>query len=97
MTKMKAPTGVSSATIQDHPYSLDKSGIITVVSDNHIVDLKRHGFVELDDTGEPNFEEMTPQQLVTFIEERGGEADEDMKPKKLLRLAREAYDESKEA
>lgn len=55
--------------------------------------LKRHGFIETDRAGEPDWDEMSEKELVTYIEERGGEADDSMKPKKLRRLARQAYEE----
>lgn len=90
---MQAPKGSSSSVIEGHQYDIPKSGKIEVISDTHVETLKRHGFVETDADGEPDFEAMDKDALIAYIEERGGDADEDMKPKKLRRLAREAYEE----
>lgn len=93
--KMKAPTGTSgSASIEGHQYEIPKSGVITVISETHIETLKRHGFTQHNE--EPvdianQIDTMDDKdQLVEFIEERGGEADNSMGLKKLKRLAREA-------
>lgn len=93
---MQAPQGCSSANIEGHTYDIPKNGKIDVVSPSHVDTLKRHGFTDADDDGEPDFESMDAAELVAYIEERGGEADADMKPKKLIRLAREAYAEQNE-
>lgn len=92
--KMKAPKDVSSANIQGHTYEVPKNGVIRVLSETHIPDLVRHGFSEHHE--EPvdiaaAIDAMDDKdELVTFIEERGGEADTDLSLKKLKRLAREA-------
>ena len=96
MTKpimMKAPKGVTSSNIEGQEYKVPKNGIIEVKTPNHVDTLKRHGFIETDETGEPDFEAMNADELITYIEERGGDADDSMKIKKLRRLAREAYEE----
>lgn len=93
--KMKAPEGVrGEAAIEGHTYDIPKTGIITVISETHVETLKRHGFT-------PHFEEPKDvdkqidemddkDELVEFIEERGGDADTSMGLKKLKRLARSA-------
>lgn len=96
-TRMKAPKGTTSANIQGHTYTIKKDGIIKVVSDNHLEDLTRHGFTPYHDE---NPDELRAQienwgnddkdELVEFIEERGGTADNSMGTKKLRRLALEA-------
>lgn len=92
--KMKAPEGVTSAFIEGHDYDIPKNGIITVVTASHEETLRRHGFVdhfEEDKDVAAQIDEMDDKDdLVTFIEERGGEADNDMSIKKLKRLARAA-------
>jgi len=93
---MKAPKGMTSAEIEGNEYEIPKNGIIKVRNVGHVETLKRHGFVESDKEGEPNFEEMEDAELVTYIEEHGGEADTSMKRKRLLRLAAEAYSDSQE-
>lgn len=91
---MKAPPGRTSAVIEGHTYEIPKNGVVKLVSQNHVPTLERHGFV-------PHYEEPVnvaeqieamedKAELVTFIEERGGEADDSMSLKKLKRLAREA-------
>lgn len=102
-TVMQAPKGANpTAVIDGHTYTLNKSGKITVVNPDHVPTLKRHGFIEsFDDISAENLEAMIDEmddkdELVTFIEERGGEADSDMSFKKLKRLAREAVAENKE-
>lgn len=93
---MQAPKGTNAANIMGHEYEIGKDGKITVVNVDHIEVLTRHGFVE-------SFVEASPEEvaalienmdnktdLVNFIEERGGDADEDMSFKKLRRLATEA-------
>ncbi len=90
-TIMQAPKGVNAAVIEGHEYEVPKNGRIEVRNSDHIETLKRHGFIEVDDAGEPDFEAMDAAELVAYIEEHGGDADETMKPKKLLRLAREAF------
>lgn len=94
-TKMKAPENTSGeAVIEGHEYQIPKNGIIEVVNPDHIPTLKRHGFT--DHFEEPKdlakqIDKMDDKDdLVEFIEERGGEADNSMGMKKLKRLAREA-------
>lgn len=94
-TLMQAPKGTTSAVIEGQEYDVPKNGIIEVKNADHIETLKRHGFIEADDSGEPDFESMEDAELIAYIEERGGDADDSMKTKKLRRLAREAYEESK--
>lgn len=91
---MQAPKGVNSANILGQEYDIPKNGIITVKNEDHVEVLKRHGFVEAPDDPRAvakQIEEMDDKDdLVEFIEERGGEADNSMGLKKLKRLAREA-------
>lgn len=92
--RMQAPKGTTSANIEGHTYEVPKNGIITVAQDNHITTLRRHGFTDALDQPEDAAEFIEncsdKDELVEFIEERGGEADNDMGLKKLRRLAREA-------
>lgn len=91
---MKAPPGATNSSIKGHRYEIPKSGIIEVISPLHVDALKRHGFT--DHAEEPEdlsnqIDEMDDKdELVEFIEERGGEADNSMGLKKLRRLARAA-------
>lgn len=93
---MQAPKGVHSANILGHNYDVPKSGKIKVVNPDHVETLKRHGFIESmeelsEDEIEARIDAMDDKdELVEFIEERGGEADNEMGFKKLRRLAREA-------
>ena len=95
-TIMQAPKGTTSANIEGHTYDVGKDGKIEVISPTHVETLQRHGFVESFEEQSPEEVEAmidameTKQELVDFIEERGGEADTDMGFKKLRRLAREA-------
>lgn len=95
-TIMQAPKGTTEAVIEGHTYKVGKDRKIKVITDSHIPTLVRHGFTE-------SAPEYTPEELealiegmddkaelITFIEERGGEADDTMGFKKLRRLAREA-------
>ena len=94
---MQAPKGVTQAVIEGHQYDIPKDGKIKVVSDSHLEVLIQHGFTHTADA-DLSPEELAAwieetddkEQLINFIEERGGEADEDMSFKKLKRLAREA-------
>lgn len=92
--KMQAPKGCNAAVIDGHEYDVPKDGKITVVNADHLETLKRHGFTEI--LEEPadldvQIDAMDDKdELVEFIEERGGEADNSMGLKKLRRLAREA-------
>lgn len=91
---MKAPRRTTSANIDGCQYDVPKDGVIKVVNPGHVPTLKRHGFEMF--TPEPDPEELfaeidameDKQDLVNFIEERGGEADADMSAKKLRRLAK---------
>lgn len=93
---MQAPKGVTEAVIEGHQYEIDAKGKIKVVNPEHIPTLKRHGFTESED--EMSQEELAEKidsfedkdELIEFIEERGGEADNSMSFKKLKRLARTA-------
>lgn len=96
-TIMQAPKNVSGeASIMGHQYKIPANGKIKVVNPEHVDVLKRHGFVEAMDDLSPEeidakIEAMDDKdELVQFIEERGGEADNDMSFKKLRRLARQA-------
>lgn len=94
---MQAPKGVTQSVIEGHQYDVPKDGKIKVVSEAHIPVLTQHGFTHTADA-DLSPEELAAwiddtddkEQLINFIEERGGEADEDMSFKKLKRLAREA-------
>lgn len=93
---MQAPSGVNSAVIEGHEYDIPKSGKIKVVNPAHVETLKRHGFT--DSVDEMTREEIEAKidayedkdEIIEFIEERGGEADSSMGWKKLRRLATEA-------
>ncbi len=94
---MKAPKGTTTAVIEGVTYDIPKkTGVIKVLAESHYEVLKRHGFVD-------HYEEVPEEdlaaeieamddkdKLVTFIEERGGEADNEMSFKKLKRKARQA-------
>lgn len=75
--KMKAPRGTTSANIEGHQYEIDSDGIITVINENHVPTLVRHGFVESvsDDPEDYDIDAMDKEELTAFIEERGGDAD----------------------
>lgn len=93
--KMKAPEGTrGEAAIEGHTYDVPKNGIITVISETHVETLKRHGFTphfeEPKDVSKQIDEMDDKDELVEFIEERGGDADNSMGLKKLKRLARAA-------
>ncbi len=94
---MKAPAGTTGATIEGHEYELSKKGVIQVKNETHIETLKRHGFVETDgETEEPKWDKMEDEELVTYIEEHGGDADISMSNKKLMKLAKACYAETQE-
>jgi hypothetical protein len=89
---MQAPANTSGATIEGHAYKVPKNGVIEVVSDNHVETLKRHGFTECDAVEDihAKIDELGKDEkaeLVTIIEEHGGEADVEMSLKKLRSLA----------
>lgn len=96
VTYMKAPKNTSGATIEGHEYEVPKNGVLKVKNPNHIETLKRHGFVETEAEGEPDWSSMDDKELITYIEEHGGDADASMSSKKLRRLAKEAYAEAQE-
>lgn len=91
---MKAPKNIrGDAFILGQRYSIPADGIVRVASEDHVETFRLFGFtdhyVEPEDLGAV-IEAMTDrQELVTFIEERGGEADVSMTVKKLKRIARE--------
>lgn len=91
---MKAPKGTTVASIEGVNYEVPASGVIKVLAEAHHPILKRHGFTdhyeEPEDVGAIIEAIEDKDELVTFIEERGGEADNDMSFKKLKRLARQA-------
>lgn len=95
VTIMKAPRGVSQAFIEGHTYEVSKEGKIKVLSDTHIETLRLHGFTDSEEELTPEqfadkIEAMdTKEELIAFIEEHGGEADDSMGFKKLKRIARE--------
>lgn len=93
--RMQAPKGCTGANIEGHSYEVPKDGKITVLNGTHVETLKRHGFTEIVEENPEQLEAAIvamddKDELVEFIEERGGEADNDMGLKKLRRLAREA-------
>ncbi len=92
-TYMRAPEGVTSANIEGHAYKVPKDGIIEVVNGTHIPTLRRHHFGDCDGPKEDlaaKIEDMDDKnELVAFIEERGGTADADMSMKKLRKAAHE--------
>lgn len=96
VTYMKAPKGTDSATIEGQEYEIPKNGVVKVKNPNHIPTFKRHGFIETEAAGEPDWDAMDDKELITYIEEHGGDADDSMKTRKLVRLAKEAYAESQE-
>lgn len=95
---MKAPRGKTAANIEGNYYEIPQSGenkgIIEVINPAHVPVLKRHGFEEF--IPAPDLDEVfaeidameDKQDLVNFIEERGGEADTEMSAKKLRKLAK---------
>lgn len=98
MSKMKAPAGTrGQAVIEGHAYDIPASGVISVAQDSHVETLRRHGFI--DHYEDPADIEATidgmddKDELVKFIEERGGEADNSMGLKKLRRLAKESLED----
>lgn len=91
--KMKAPLGSEGqeASIEGHSYKIPKSGIIEVVSPLHVETLQRHGFTDHVEETPFDIDGCDDKaELVEFIEEHGGEADDSMSLKKLRRLAHEA-------
>jgi hypothetical protein len=96
---MRAPRGKTAANIEGNYYEVPQSGenkgIIEVINPAHVPVLKRHGFEEFTPAPDPEeiFAEIDAiedkQDLVNFIEERGGEADTGMSAKKLRRIAKE--------
>lgn len=93
--KMRAPEGTrGEASIEGNSYDIPNNGIITITSEDHIETLKRHGFTEHfeepKDVAKQIDEMDDKDELVEFIEERGGDADNSMGLKKLKRLARAA-------
>ena len=94
-THMKAPSNVrGEALIEGQAYQIPASGVIKLTSESHAATLRRHGF--RDHFEEPEdfaaaIEAMSDKdELVEFIEERAGDADNSMSMKKLKKLAREA-------
>jgi ABC-type Na+ transport system ATPase subunit NatA len=92
---MQAPKGVNSAVIEGHEYQIKKDGKVKVKNPTHVPVLERHGFTQaMDELSAEELEQKIADmddkdELVEFIEERGGEADNSMGFKKLRRLARE--------
>lgn len=96
MTKirMKAPKGTTSANIEGHAYEVE-DGLITVANEGHIPTLVRHGFVEhfdADEEEDVDVETMDKDELIQFIEERGGDTD-GMSKKQLRAEARRLIEE----
>ena len=93
---MKATTPVKNAVIDGQVYEVPKDGIVKVTSQSHVTTLKRHGFIEHfveEADAQEKIDAMDNKaDLVSFIEERGGEADLDMSIKKLRRLAKESLE-----
>lgn len=95
---MKAPEGTrGQAIIEGHSYDIPKTGVIEVAQESHIDTLRRHGFTEHYEQlvdAEAAIDAMDDRdELVTFIEEHGGDADNDMSLKKLRRLAKSSLGE----
>lgn len=91
--KMQAPKGTNGANIHGHEYKIPKDGVITVVNADHVETLRRHGFTEVEevqDVHERIDETDDKDELVTIIEEHGGEADNELSLKKLRKAAHEA-------
>lgn len=88
---MAAPRGTDSATIEGHEYEFeqDSQGVnmVRVISETHIETLKRHGFEEHTPSGSIDPDDMTPEQLVEFLEERGESVPKS--DKKLLKKVKE--------
>lgn len=85
---MKAPRGTNSATIQGHPYTVDKKGLIEVAVQAHVSDLRRHGFVPF--TPEVTADDVRgydKPKLIEFLESHGEDVDYDDKEKNLRRQA----------
>jgi len=87
-TKMKAPKGVSSANILGHTYEVPSDGVIKITSEDHVEVLRRHGFTDFvsDDPADYDIDNMDKDELIAFIEERGGDAD-GLKKSELKKLA----------
>lgn len=100
-TYMKAPAHTSSANIDGHSYQVPQkgtdAGVIKVINPGHVETLRRHGFVDYfpkQEDAEDLIDKMDDkEELVKFIEERGGEADDSMGLKKLRRLAKESLED----
>lgn len=96
-TYMKAPANITAANIHGHSYKIGKDGVIQVVNPSHIPTLRRHGFLDhfpKTEDAEAQIDAMDDKdELVKFIEERGGEADSSMGLKKLRRLAKESLED----
>ena len=94
-TVMQAPKGITEAVIEGHTYKVPKDRKVRVITDSHIETLRRHGFTESAPDYSPEeveamIEAMDDKgELIAFIEEHGGEADDSMGFKKLKRIARE--------
>jgi len=96
MTKirMKAPKGTTSANIEGHAYEVE-DGFIIVANEGHIPTLQRHGFAEHFEPVEEidiDVDAMDKDELIQFIEERGGDAD-GMTKKQLRAEARRLIEE----
>lgn len=96
MTKirMRAPKGTTSANIEGHAYEVE-DGLITVVNEAHVSTLTRHGFTEHFDPVEEediDVDAMDKEELIQFIEERGGDTD-GMTKKQLRAEARRLIEE----
>lgn len=82
--KMKAPKGVvGEQTIEGHTYDIGKDGVIKVAIADHVATLRRHGFEDhIEDRDlDKEIEGMDRDELVEFIEERGGDVPVSPKPK----------------
>jgi oligoendopeptidase F len=92
---MKGPAGVSSAEIHGHTYDVGKDGVIKVAIQDHVETLRRHGFEDyLDDRElDKDIDGMDRDDLVEFIEERGGTVDGRPKMKELRKQARQIVGE----
>lgn len=88
VNKMKAPHGVSSATIQGHSYTVDNKGVIKVATQAHVEDLRRHGFVKYDEAvTTADVKSYEREELIEFIESHGQDVDNSDKTKDLRKQA----------
>jgi hypothetical protein len=97
--KMQAPKDTATATIDGHPYEVDSKGQVKVAVQQHVAELRRHGFTDVAETTETaeDIRAMGREELTEFIEERGGEVKANIKPRDLKIQALNAAGFVKEA